>query len=80
LVAASRQPIGELCRACFDGKYPVPVADADRLGKFRLESPADLDAPAGGDTSPDGLDDLDVDLGVDVDVDVDELAEPVGRP
>ncbi len=26
LVAASRRPAGSLCRACFDGEYPIPVA------------------------------------------------------
>jgi amidophosphoribosyltransferase len=36
LVAATRQPVGSLCRACFDGKYPVPVAEEDR-GKDVLE-------------------------------------------
>jgi amidophosphoribosyltransferase len=36
LVAATEQPTGSLCRACFDGKYPVPVPDVDR-GKSVLE-------------------------------------------
>ena len=36
LVAATRQPDGSLCRACFDGKYPVPVAEDER-GKDVLE-------------------------------------------
>ena len=30
LVAATEQPAGSLCRACFDGQYPVPVPDRDR--------------------------------------------------
>jgi len=39
LVAASRQPANELCRACFDGVYPVPLSDSDRLGgKHQLET------------------------------------------
>jgi amidophosphoribosyltransferase len=39
LVAASRQPVDELCRACFDGVYPVPLTDSDRLGgKHQLEA------------------------------------------
>lgn len=25
LVAATRRPAGQLCRACFDGEYPIPV-------------------------------------------------------
>jgi amidophosphoribosyltransferase len=36
LVAATEQPPGSLCRACFDGKYPVPVPESDR-GKSVLE-------------------------------------------
>jgi amidophosphoribosyltransferase len=36
LVAATEQPPGSLCRACFDGQYPVPVPDSDR-GKSVLE-------------------------------------------
>ena len=38
LTAATTLPAGQLCRACFDGIYPVPVADAER-GKF-LREPA----------------------------------------
>ncbi|ABD09488.1 amidophosphoribosyltransferase [Frankia sp. CcI156] len=38
LVEASRQPAGTLCRACFDGVYPVPLNDSDKLGKHRLEA------------------------------------------
>jgi amidophosphoribosyltransferase len=36
LTAATQQPAGSLCRACFDGRYPVPVADSDQ-GKNVLE-------------------------------------------
>jgi amidophosphoribosyltransferase len=36
LVAATEQPTGSLCRACFDGHYPVPVPDSAR-GKNVLE-------------------------------------------
>jgi amidophosphoribosyltransferase len=36
LVAATTQPTGSLCRACFDGKYPVPVPESER-GKDVLE-------------------------------------------
>jgi amidophosphoribosyltransferase len=36
LVAATEQPAGSLCRACFDGRYPVPVPEGER-GKDVLE-------------------------------------------
>ena len=36
LVAATSQPAGSLCRACFDGQYPVPVPESER-GKDVLE-------------------------------------------
>jgi amidophosphoribosyltransferase len=36
LTEATTLPPGTLCRACFDGEYPVPVAERDR-GKFVLE-------------------------------------------
>ena len=37
LTGATTLPAGSLCRACFDGDYPVPVAEAER-GKHVLES------------------------------------------
>ena len=36
LVAATKQRAGSLCRACFDGQYPVPVPESER-GKSVLE-------------------------------------------
>jgi len=36
LIEATTLPAGSLCRACFDGDYPIPVADAER-GKHLLE-------------------------------------------
>jgi amidophosphoribosyltransferase len=36
LIAASRIPKDNLCRACFDGIYPIPVEEQAR-GKFLLE-------------------------------------------
>ncbi len=36
LVTATEQPSASLCKACFDGNYPVPVAEHDR-GKNVLE-------------------------------------------
>jgi amidophosphoribosyltransferase len=35
-VTATEQPVDSLCRACFDGHYPVPVPEAER-GKDVLE-------------------------------------------
>ncbi|HCU94640.1 MAG TPA: amidophosphoribosyltransferase [Actinobacteria bacterium] len=36
LIEASTIPAANLCRACFDGDYPIPVAEAER-GKHVLE-------------------------------------------
>src|SRR5258708_18329440 len=36
LVEATTVPADRLCRACFDGKYPLPVA-GDEKGKHLLE-------------------------------------------
>jgi amidophosphoribosyltransferase len=37
LVAASGQPMNQLCRACFDGEYPIPLPEPQLLGKHLLE-------------------------------------------
>ena len=37
LVEASNQPKNELCRACFDGEYPIDLPDPELLGKNLLE-------------------------------------------
>jgi amidophosphoribosyltransferase len=37
LIAATTLPSGRLCRACFDGNYPIPVAEAEQ-GKHVLEA------------------------------------------
>jgi amidophosphoribosyltransferase len=39
LTAATTLPADRLCRACFDGSYPIPVAEAER-GKHVLEGAA----------------------------------------
>jgi amidophosphoribosyltransferase len=39
LTEATTVPANRLCRACFDGDYPIPVAEADR-GKHVLEGAA----------------------------------------
>jgi len=36
LIEATTLPAERLCRACFDGDYPVPVAESER-GKHVLE-------------------------------------------
>jgi amidophosphoribosyltransferase len=37
LIEATTVPSGQLCHACFDGNYPIPVADGEK-GKHLLES------------------------------------------
>jgi amidophosphoribosyltransferase len=39
LTGATTLPAGTLCRACFDGNYPVPVSESEQ-GKFMLETTA----------------------------------------
>jgi amidophosphoribosyltransferase len=39
LVSATGQPKDNLCRACFDGIYPVALPDDDLIGKHLLENP-----------------------------------------
>ncbi len=46
LVEATIQPAQDLCRACFDGEYPIPVAEAER-GKHLLEAAGPAGAAAG---------------------------------
>ena len=41
LVEATNVPKDNLCRACFDGIYPVPLPEDDLIGKHLLELPAD---------------------------------------
>ena len=40
LVEATSVPKDDLCRACFDGVYPIGLPVADGLGKHVLEAPA----------------------------------------
>ncbi len=37
LIAATEQPRTRLCRACFDGEYPIPLPTDDVIGKHVLE-------------------------------------------
>jgi amidophosphoribosyltransferase len=48
LIPATQQPAGSLCRACFDGHYPVPVPESER-GKGVLEPVTSL-RPVHGNT------------------------------
>ncbi len=41
LIEATQVPKDNLCRACFDGIYPVPLPDDELIGKHFLEAPAD---------------------------------------
>ena len=43
LVEATSVPMDHLCRACFDGVYPVPLPEPERLGKNLLETPLPID-------------------------------------
>jgi amidophosphoribosyltransferase len=37
LVSATEQPANRLCRACFDGEYPIPLPAGELIGKHILE-------------------------------------------
>ena len=39
LTAATKQPTENLCRACFDGKYPIEIAEDVKQGKLHRELP-----------------------------------------
>jgi amidophosphoribosyltransferase len=43
LVEATTVPKERLCRACFDGVYPVELPDPEHLGKHLLELPVATD-------------------------------------
>jgi amidophosphoribosyltransferase len=47
----------DLCRACFDGEYPMAMPDADLLGKHFLES-SGADGGAAAHSDVDGVDTL----------------------
>jgi amidophosphoribosyltransferase len=55
LVAATEVGKQALCRACFDGIYPVELPLSERLGKSILEEPADLEPVASGIGAADAL-------------------------
>jgi amidophosphoribosyltransferase len=47
LIKATTLPSDRLCRACFDGEYPVPVADEEK-GKHLLEDVVSAVGPTAG--------------------------------
>jgi len=47
LIGATTLPAQQLCRACFDGEYPMPVAD-DEKGKLLLEDVVSAVSPTAG--------------------------------
>jgi amidophosphoribosyltransferase len=49
LVEATGVPMPNLCRACFDGVYPVDLPEPEHLGKHLLELQPRHAAPAGPD-------------------------------
>jgi amidophosphoribosyltransferase len=53
LVAATRLPKDNLCRACFDGLYPIELPAGDGLGKHILEDKHPPERSVR--TDPDGL-------------------------
>ena len=44
LVEATTLPAEKLCRACFDGEYPIDLPDPELLGKHLLEDLTSVDA------------------------------------
>lgn len=56
LVESTSVPMDNLCRACFDGIYPIALPDPERLGKNLLEiTPVAPTPPAEVPTDVDGL-------------------------
>ncbi len=48
MIEATEQAKENLCTACFDGSYPIPLPDEDALGKHLLEQSSSLGAPEDG--------------------------------
>jgi amidophosphoribosyltransferase len=61
LTGASHQPADRLCRACFDGSYPVQMPSPQHRGKLLLEAVQESSASpdASGDGTAPSPDDLD---------------------
>jgi amidophosphoribosyltransferase len=54
LVEATEVPMTNLCRACFDGVYPIELPDPEHLGKHLLELGPVVPSPDGLSTSLSG--------------------------
>jgi amidophosphoribosyltransferase len=54
LVAATEQPKSRLCRACFDGDYPIPLPAPELVGKHVLEGIERSVTAAAGSPGPSG--------------------------
>ena len=52
LVEATEQPIDNLCRACFDGVYPIALPEPELLGKHLLELEPVVRPPSAGHALP----------------------------
>jgi len=47
LIAATKQPKTRLCRACFDGEYPIELPTSNLIGKHVLEGAGRWEAGVG---------------------------------
>lgn len=48
MIAATEQPVSQLCTACFTGTYPIELPPEEQLGKHLLEADAPLGDPQDG--------------------------------
>jgi amidophosphoribosyltransferase len=53
LTAATEQPVSRLCRACFDGNYPIELPAGNLIGKHVLEG---VDRRVGSEEADQALD------------------------
>src|SRR5262245_8638168 len=54
LISATEQPASRLCRACFDGVYPIELPHDGMIGKYLLEGASRPDGELGS-LHPDGV-------------------------
>ncbi len=55
MVAATHQPVDQLCTACFTGRYPIELPPSAQLGKHVLETLPGLDVRAGASRDVEGV-------------------------